>query len=115
MYDFILLHQTVVKYYHAACEYGVQTVKEDTFKWLEVNLLSYYTDRPVKLRKFSSKLLTELVSSPDLFVMQTEYSVYLLLRAWLYFNIYRNSDNEPPNSVEPSDINAYFYEREGKY
>lgn len=103
--------KTVVKYYNSACEYGVQKVKDETFKWLEVNLLSYYIDRPNKLRKFSSQLLTRLVSSPNLFVMQTEFSVYMLLRLWLYINVVRK---EYFSSDEHEDLTLFFSSREGK-
>lgn len=43
--------QTAVKYYVAACEYGVQKVKEAAFKWLLINLLSHFQDQPKRLRE----------------------------------------------------------------
>jgi BTB/POZ domain-containing protein 13 len=46
-----LCSQTAVKYYEAACEYGVQKVKEVAFKWLLINLLSNFQDQAKRLRE----------------------------------------------------------------
>jgi len=47
----MLYFQTAVKYYEAACEYGVQKVKEVAFKWLLINLLSHFQDQSKRLRE----------------------------------------------------------------
>jgi hypothetical protein len=43
--------QTAVKYYEAACAYGVQKAKEAAFKWLLINLLSHFQDQSKRLRE----------------------------------------------------------------
>lgn len=75
---------TVIKYYDAGKQYGLGNIAKECFDWLLRNLLSCLTDHPKKLREISVDLMTELVSSPNLFVMQTEFSMYLLLKTWAY-------------------------------
>ena len=48
--------------------------------WLRVNLLSHVPEHPHRLADIDPELMATLVASPDLFVMQTEFSVYVLLR-----------------------------------
>ncbi|GLG96519.1 Protein germ cell-less [Gryllus bimaculatus] len=79
--------ETVLTYYESSCEYGLQNVKEACFKWLLVNLLCHICDCPKKLVQIGVDLMTQLVKSPDLFVMQTEFSVYALLRYWVYLHV----------------------------
>jgi hypothetical protein len=43
--------QTAVEYYDVASDYGVPKVKEVAFKWLLINLLSYYLEQPKYLRR----------------------------------------------------------------
>lgn len=102
--------KTVVDYYNSACEYGVQKIKDETFKWLEVNLLNFFTDRPLKLEKFTNNLLTLLVSSPNLFVLQTEFSLYMLLRMWLYTKI-SSCEKEALENSTVEDVAAFFINR----
>ncbi|XP_065075702.1 protein germ cell-less [Ochlerotatus camptorhynchus] len=80
--------ETAVKYYEAACEYGVKSVKQSTFNWLLVNLLSLYYKTGKWLRLISVELMELLVASPDLYVMQTELSLYTLLRYWMYLKLH---------------------------
>lgn len=85
--------ETAVKYYEAACEYGVKTVKQSTFNWLLVNLLSLYYKTGKWLRLISVELMELLVSSPDLYVMQTELSLYTLLRYWMYLKLHPGEED----------------------
>lgn len=87
---------TAINYYEAACQYGCQNVKKSAFAWLETNLLCIYTKYPNLLRQISIELMTALVSSPDLYVMQTEFSLYTLLRSWIYLRLHPNYDPENP-------------------
>lgn len=87
---------TAITYYEAACQYGCQTVKKSAFVWLETNLLCIYTKYPNLLRQISIELMTALISSPDLYVMQTEFSLYTLLRTWIYLRLHPNYDPENP-------------------
>ena len=49
--------------------------------WLRVNLLGHVPEHPHRLADIDPELMARLVASPDLFVMQTEFSVYVLLRS----------------------------------
>ncbi|KYQ52306.1 Protein germ cell-less [Trachymyrmex zeteki] len=80
--------ETVVSYYNAAVSYGVPTVKAAAKRWLEVNLLGYGWRHPSFLKEISPDLMTELVSSPDLVVLQTEFCIYMMLRLWLFTHMY---------------------------
>ncbi|KXJ72310.1 protein germ cell-less-like [Aedes albopictus] len=84
--------ETAVKYYEAACEYGVKSVKQSTFNWLLVNLLSLYYKTGKWLRLISIELMELLVASPDLYVMQTELSLYTLLRYWMYLKLHPGAE-----------------------
>lgn len=88
--------ETAINYYEAACQYGCQNVKKSTFMWLEINLLCIYTKYPNLLRQINIELMTALISSPDLYVMQTEFSLYTLLRTWIYLRLNPNYDPENP-------------------
>lgn len=74
--------KTVVSYYNAAVSYGVQKVKNTCKKWLEINLMDHGWHHPKFLREINSDLMAELISSPDLVVMQTEFCIYMMLRVW---------------------------------
>lgn len=74
--------ETVVPYYNAAVSYGVPTVKAAAKRWLEVNLLNYGWQHPLFLKEITPDLMAELVASPDLVVLQTEFCIYLMLRIW---------------------------------
>lgn len=77
--------ETVVSYYNAAVSYGVPTVKAAAKRWLEVNLLGYGWRHPSFLKEISPNLMTELVASPDLVVLQTEFCIYMMLRLWYVY------------------------------
>ncbi|XP_039308354.1 protein germ cell-less [Solenopsis invicta] len=76
--------ETVVSYYNAAVSYGVPTVKAAAKRWLEVNLLGYAWRHPSFLKEITPELMMELVTSPDLVVLQTEFCIYMMLRLWLF-------------------------------
>lgn len=100
--------ETVIGYYEAACDYGVQTVKSAAFKWLLVNLLSFVNKHSKYLRDINAELMQALVTSPNLCVMQTEFSLYMMLRSWMLLKIYPNwgPDDE---SIQPD---TYFSQRQ---
>ena len=68
---------------------------QDCLSWLHHNLLSHLPERPDSLRQVPLDLMTRLVSSPRLFVMQTEFSVYVLLRLWMFLRINRDFQGNP--------------------
>lgn len=80
--------ETVIPYYNAAVSYGVPTVKAAAVRWLEVNLLAYGRYNASFLKKITSDLMTELVASPELVAMQTEFCIYSMLREWYVYKIY---------------------------
>lgn len=75
-------NETVIPYYNAAVSYGVSTVKSAAKKWLEINLLAYGWLHLSFLKKITPDLMAELVASPDLVAIQTEFCIYMMLRAW---------------------------------
>jgi BTB/POZ domain-containing protein 13 len=66
----------------------LKKVKEVAFKWLLINLLSYFPEQSKHLHEISVDLMEKLVSSSDLFVMQTEFSIDVLLRFWLFLQLH---------------------------
>lgn len=59
-----------------------------------MNLLSFYAKHSKWLRLISIDLMEQLVSSPDLFVVQTEFSLYLLLRYWVFLKLFPQHEDE---------------------
>ncbi|XP_017126394.1 protein germ cell-less isoform X1 [Drosophila elegans] len=88
--------ETAIQYYEAACQYGVVGVKKSTFQWFQINLLSIYSKQPNLLRHISIELMSALTASPDLYVMQTEFSLYTLLRTWMFLRLHPDHDPEDP-------------------
>lgn len=74
--------KTVVPYHNAAVSYGVPKVKNACKRWLEVNLMGHGWNHPAFLKEISPELMAELVASPDLVAMQTEFCIYMMLRLW---------------------------------
>ena len=70
----------LLRYWEACQQYGCVDMSKVCVEWLTVNLLSHLPDHPARFREISPQLMSELVSSAHLFVMQTEFSVYVLLR-----------------------------------
>ncbi|KAF7990963.1 hypothetical protein HCN44_000768 [Aphidius gifuensis] len=90
--------KTVVPYYNAAVSYGVPEAKKAAKKWLEVNLLGYGWRYPTFLREITPEFMAELINSPGLVAMQTEFCLYMMLREWLFIHMEDNDD-----SVEVDD------------
>lgn len=97
--------QTAISYYEAACLYGSVNVKKAAMVFLETNLLCIYHKDEQLLRQISVELMTKLVASPDLYVMQTEFSLYTLLRTWMYLRLHPLYDSENTD-IEPSAGNC---------
>ena len=91
--------ETVVDYYDASCRYGVVIVSKTCLTWLRTNLLNHLPEYPSRLREISVNLMSNLINSPDLFVMQTEFSVYVLLRLWLYLILHPEWEGAPQDAV----------------
>ncbi|CAH1155286.1 unnamed protein product [Phaedon cochleariae] len=102
--------KTSLDYYNAACQYGDKKLEDSCFKWFLVNLMPYYFSHPLaELKTIPVSLMARLVSHPDLFVIQTEYSVYVMLKYWIYVLVF-------PDNGEPSiaTVNEYFSTRKDK-
>ena len=78
--------RTVARYFETAILYGTKEIEAACLNWLKVNLLSHLPEHPEYLRNISINLMEKLIKSPDLFVMQTEFSVYVLLRYAIRIN-----------------------------
>ena len=78
--------RTVARYFETAILYGTKEIETACLNWLKVNLLSHLPEHPEHLRNISINLMEKLIKSPDLFVMQTEFSVYVLLRYAIRIN-----------------------------
>ncbi|XP_075216957.1 germ cell-less [Lycorma delicatula] len=79
---------TAINYYNASCQYSLDSVKKATFKWFNYNLMHYYVNHPADLREVSVELIESLVRSQDLCVIQMEYSLYLMLRSWVFYKLH---------------------------
>ena len=91
--------KTVVQYHETAILYGASEVEKACLLWLKVNLLSHMPEHPDRLRDIPCELMAKLIESPELFVMQTEFSVYVLLRLWLYLKFHESWDGNPQEAV----------------
>lgn len=106
--------ETAVPYYEAGCQYGVQNVKTSAFDWLLANLVNFYIKRVNWLKLIGVDLMADLVGSHNLYVMQTEFSLYTLLRTWAFLKIYPNYDpNESKPEIEHTP-QTYFTNRADK-
>lgn len=92
--------KTVVPYYNAAVSYGVPVVKAAAKRWLEVNLLGYGWLHSTFLKEITPELMAELIASPNLIGLQTEFCIYMMLRVWLFVHIH--------NQEETLQINEFF-------
>lgn len=107
------LFQTAIEYYEAACQYGVKSVKRASFDWLLANLLSFYTKHWKWLRQINVDLMHKLIAHSDLFVMQTEFSIYLLLRFWMFYNLNPEFERLEKDDYLKNPVH-YFAQREGE-
>lgn len=104
--------QTAIFYYEAALQYGTVNVKKNAFDWLLINLLTFYSRHYKWLRLINVDLLSELIESPELVVMQTEFALYALLKVWMYLKIHstdeRNALNEHNTNDVLNQVSSYF-------
>lgn len=102
------LNKTAITYYEAAVQYGATDVKKNAFQWLLINLLSFYSKHGKWLQMLNADLLTELIDSPDLVVMQTEFALYALLKVWVYLKIQQFSNGDD-RKIEENNMNQNNY------
>ncbi|XP_021365320.1 germ cell-less protein-like 1 [Mizuhopecten yessoensis] len=77
--------QTVCLYYIASRRYALQTITQDCRSWLLSNLLA--NESTQLLQGVSIDMMTDLIISPDLSVMQVEMDVYTLLKKWMFVRL----------------------------
>ncbi|KAH7981113.1 hypothetical protein HPB49_021726 [Dermacentor silvarum] len=75
---------TVISYYEVAEQYALTRLKQKCFEWLERNLTFLVNEDARTLRQISPGLMEQLVKSPRLVVVQTEFSLYLMVTAWTF-------------------------------
>ncbi|XP_075551314.1 germ cell-less isoform X4 [Dermacentor variabilis] len=75
---------TVISYYEVAEQYALTRLKQKCFEWLERNLTFVVNEDAKTLRQISPGLMEQLVKSPRLVVVQTEFSLYLMVTAWTF-------------------------------
>lgn len=97
-----IMPETVIGYYDNASAYGLRAVQEAAIKWLLVNLLHYYHRHHRWLRSISIPLMQQLVQHADLYLIQTEFSLYMLLRHWLHLQLRTTTTTTRPTSQQPS-------------
>lgn len=83
---------TVTSYYTAAITYGLPELEKGCVQWLEHNLM---IDTPTEiLRGIEASLMTRLISSPDLAVIQVEMDIYQLLKKWLFVQLQSSEESD---------------------
>lgn len=79
------------------------------------NLLSFYTKHWRWLRQINVDLMHALISHADLFVMQTEFSIYILLRFWMFYNLNPDFERfEKDGEGHLKNPIHFFSQREGE-
>lgn len=98
---------TVCTYCLAATQYCEATVKSKCVEWLERRLTS---ETSISLLKdISIGLMSEIVNSQELFVMQIEVDVYNLLKVWAFVHLHPDYIGSWKDAR--AQTNAYFSER----
>ncbi|XP_057371762.1 protein germ cell-less-like isoform X4 [Daphnia carinata] len=101
--------KTVIRYYESSKSYGVSAVEKACLEWFLVNLLCYVPETPDRLREISIDLMELLVTSQNLCVVQTEFSLYVLLKFWLYLKFHPNWEGSAQDGI--SCAHNYFKEQ----
>ncbi|XP_039277353.1 protein germ cell-less [Nilaparvata lugens] len=102
---------TAVNYYNAACQYNLTEVKQKTLKFFNINLINYFQEHADRLRHIGEDLMAELVNSKDLCVVQMEFSLYLMLRHWMFLRLHPDTVSSNPDRPDHSYEENYFKER----
>ncbi|XP_022920674.1 protein germ cell-less [Onthophagus taurus] len=86
--------KTALDYYSAACQYGDTKLKERSIKWFLVNLMGYFYNLSHldQLGTIPIDLMSLLVLHPDLCVMKTEITLYVLLTQWMYVQLHPDEE-----------------------
>lgn len=82
MIEETLSPSTIVTYHAASAAYGLEETRKICFDWLLKNIL--VTPDITYIRDISLALMTDIVASPFMYVIQLEIDVYTLLKKWMY-------------------------------
>lgn len=74
-----------------------------------VNLMSSLPDSPTHLRRVPPELMKIILESSGLFVMQTEFSIYILLLEWLFLRLHPDWEGSATSAL--FDSHKYFQVR----
>lgn len=88
---------TAIQYYQAATNYGLKKIKEKVLDWFLVNFTEYFTKTSKRLKDIECDLMLEIVGHPNLNVIQTEMTLYCVLRKWLYLQVNLEASDECNN------------------
>ncbi|XP_064404214.1 germ cell-less protein-like 1 isoform X2 [Halichondria panicea] len=91
--------ERVVPFLMASTQYGLKNLKEECDNMLRLHLVKSYS---VSLLKHT-ELLAELLSSPELYVLQVEMDVYTLAKRWLYVSLHPDWSGEMDKLLTDSD------------
>lgn len=100
---------TAVSYYEAACQYGLQRIKQATQKWFCINLMTNCIEHPDQLRRIDVDLMTSLISDKHLIVVDAEFSLYMMLRFWVFLKL--NPDWVYTNEANLNMVVSFFRDR----
>ena len=78
--------RNVCHFHETSRLYGLSEVEKSCVKWLESNIM-LRTKEASFLAQIKPKLMSQIVRSPDLFVLQVEMDVYTLLKKWLFLQL----------------------------
>ena len=105
--------ENVCCFYHEALVYGQNTVEEAALKWLENNLM-LQTKNVLLLCDIDPALMTKILNSSNLFVLQVEMDIYTMLKKWLYLQVASHDDRMLIHSKTDRETSAivrnYFRE-----
>lgn len=75
--------------------------------------MSLYAKNSKWLRTINTDLMHSLVSSPALYVMPTEFSLYILLKYWMFLRLHPSFEFGEKNENKDEPI-SYFSKLKGK-
>ena len=81
-----LCSSNICSFYREALIYGQNLVEEACLRWLENNLM-LQTKNFTLLSDIDPLLMSKVLSSPSLFVLQVEMDIYTMLKKWLFLRI----------------------------
>lgn len=102
---------TVCTYYAAATQYCEDQLQTKCVEWLERRVTSETS--VTLLKDISIELMSQVINSQGLFVMQIEVDVYNLLKMWVYVRLHPDCAGSWKDVRDQA--NAYFSSRASNY